>query len=75
MIIRGRKRRLENGEWFRPIEAGLLEPAWSVVYFYIYPEVVAGFGRLSDALRFVDGKASILSDPGTWAIIQTGEED
>ena len=51
-----------------------LDPTYSVVYFYLYPAVVAGFASFSDAVQYCDQRAEEYPSPGCWSVIQTGDE-
>jgi len=77
MLIYGKKQTFPGGRnyWRNPIAAGILDPIpFSVVYFYLYPEVQAGFAFLSDAVEYAEARRARLPlDPGTWSIIQTGD--
>lgn len=75
MIIKSKRRELGHNEgWYHPIEADTLDPVYSVVYFYIYPAVLAGFQSFRDAERWADESA--LREPvGVFSVIQTGDED
>jgi hypothetical protein len=75
MLIYGKKVTFPGG-WTKPIEAGVLDPIpYSVVYFFIYPEVFAGFMLKKDAIEYAEARrAAQPLDPGTWSIIQTDDE-
>jgi hypothetical protein len=73
MIIKSKKQMVGDIKW-EPIAAETLDPTYSVIFFYIYPAVAAGFVFFEDAEKFCDAQAETYPSPGCWCVIQTGEE-